>query len=329
MSIELLKEKWLSSLKKKYPKYDESQMVKHLENIYVRFVDSGCCDPKFSSQIMAEQGYQYDHALAEMLFYDVLVAQGFDIKENDGSGPDFIVEKEGKLCALELISPSISINDDGSQKNFHDSYNTHQQSILLAGAKRFPEHDREIFLKITSGLFTKQKKFKEYLDEKKVSSDIPLIVVINDSILCPPNLPMYGVSHSASIGPSPIVAKATLMNETISNNNGEPVELSGFLNNTLSHISAVMQVTLRDDYGFVKYLKQGNSETVLRSTGIVKDYDLVINTNSRVTLNSDMLNMNTFFIDDQGKIKYLPAKSTVTKKDLKQLNEHFVSLLNS
>ncbi|WP_394134120.1 hypothetical protein [Vibrio parahaemolyticus] len=318
MSIELLKEKWSSSLKSKYPSYDEKQMVKHLENIYVTFLDSGCCDPKFSSQIMAEQGYQYDHALAEMLFYDVLVTQGFDVKENDGSGPDFIAEKEGNLCAFELISPSISINDNGNQKDFHDSYNAHKQSILFAGAKRFPEHDREIFLKITSGLFTKQKKFKEYLDSQKVSSDIPLIVVINDSILCPPNLPMYGVSHSASIGFPPIVAKATLMNETISNNNDKPVELSGFLNDTLSHISAVMQVTLRDDYGFVQYQKQERSETFLRLTEIVKDYDLVVNPNSKVMFSGDLLNMNTFFIDAQGKIKGLPAKSILNKQDLEQ-----------
>ncbi|MGI2144481.1 hypothetical protein [Shewanella frigidimarina] len=314
-----LRDKWLKSLSKKYGyEYEKNkefvdESVKNLVDIYNSFVNSEQSDPKFVSQILNGKNRQYEQAMGEMLFWDVLKNNSFELLTNNGKGPDFHFTLNALDIYCEVITPEV----DG--KGIIEQHNQNINTRMVAGAKRTPEQDREIFLRITSALKNKDNQYKIYKLEGTIPKNAICIVVINDALLCPEDIPMLGVSHSSDWGTSPYVARATLnKNSNLKNNNDQNIPTDGFLSNELSHISAVIQATLRDDYGYAKTLVSLKNEEFCRVTGMVKDFDIVINEYAQEQLPDFIFKMNYWSLSKTGELEVQKVVSQITLEDVEQ-----------
>lgn len=314
-----LRDKWIASLGSKYG-YSHEKNIEHvnksveiLEGIYKLYLESDQSDPKFESQIINGNGKQYEQALSEMLFWDVLKRNSFDLMPNSGIGPDFHAEKFKYSIFFEVVTPEV--DGEGIIERHNNDINTR----IYAGAKRTYEQDVEIFLRMTSVLKSKQHKFQEDKRKGIIPEDSICVVVINDALLCPDDLSMLGVSHSADWGAAPFVARATLDgNANLKNKNSKKILTNGFMTEELSHVSALIQVTLRDDYGYAKHLINVESEEFCRLSGWVKDFDIVINENARIKLPDLEFKMNYWSLDageniTVRKVKCKPSDQEITK----------------
>lgn len=312
-----LRDKWLKSLSKKYGYEHEKnreivdESVKILEDIYCSFVNSEQSDNKFISQILKGKNRQYEQAMGEMLFWDVLNKHSFKLCSNNGKGPDFHFILNDLDIYCELITPEV----DG--KGIIEKHNQDINTRIVAGARRTQEQDKEIFLRITSALKAKNEKYNNDKLNGIITENAICIIVINDALLCPEDLPMLGVSHSSDWGSPPYVARATLnRNNNLKNNNGRNIPTDGFLSDKLSNISAVMQVTLRDDYGYAKTLVSLENEESLRISGMIKDFDIVINQNAKERLPDFIFKMNHWSLSNAGDLIVQKVVSKATLEDV-------------
>ncbi|SFV60997.1 hypothetical protein MNB_SV-8-1157 [hydrothermal vent metagenome] len=318
--VENLSQKWTQSLLKKYPSDDKriDKGIQFLKNLFKEFINSDYSDPKFSTQITTKNGLQYEQALGELLFYDILKKNHFNFEKNSGKGPDFKVNKKGMTIWCEVITPQ------SDNAGIIEGINTNKD-YLNPKVEENIKYNNEILLRITSALHTKEKKFIADIEKGLVQDTDCCIIVINDALLCPSDIGYFGMSHSvdsdsASTHP-PLIAKATLLETSIKNKNGQEISLSGFLNSSLSHISAIIQVTLRDDYAYMEGMKQFDSKSLLGMVGLIKIPDIVLNNNSRNKISKELFDMKYWSVVED---KILSSQKPIeaTKQDIEDYKEH-------
>lgn len=282
-----LKEKWQTELLKRYTNgqsvdgWDDliEESVNLLESIYLNFVSSGMSDSTFAKQLYGTNGRQYEQRLGEMLFFHRLQCEGFAFMPTNGVGPDFCAVKEGVTIWFEVITP------EGDQAGTIETSNNDANLRLHPNANETHEYRKNLLLRGTSAIDTKQKQFSSYIKNKLVNQFDPCVIVLNDTLLCPFDLPMYGVTHGAENpidGRLPLAVHATMAKgyqylektdvpdlwkrsearDCVLKDNGEKISVTGFIDGALPHISAVIQVTLREDYALAQVLKQRLSTKV-------------------------------------------------------------------
>jgi len=302
-TLKSLQNIWKQSLSAKYGYSDEKSResvddsIKVLSNIFLKFNNSPYADKKFSRQIINGTDKQYEQALSEMLFFDILERNNFKLLPTADEGPDFHVQKENYNIMCEVIAPKP--DNEGITEWHNNDLNTR----LGAGARRTRDQDLEIFLKITSALKTKQEKFKTDKEKGLIPPNAACVVVINDALFLPEDIPMFGVSHSANWGEAPYIARATLSGTfTLLTKKLKPIHINGFLNTSLDHISAVIQVTLRDDYGHRICLVDKLNEQFCRLAGFTNDYDIVLNNQAKTKLPNNIFKMDHWHLNRQGEL---------------------------
>ncbi|WP_125474441.1 hypothetical protein [Pseudomonas monteilii] len=310
---------WLKSLSAKYGYSDEKnkeqtdESIRILSEIFTRFKNSRYSDKKFSKQITNGRHKQYEQALGEMLFFDILERGKFKLLPTTGEGPDFHIATPNLNIMCEVITP------EPDNAEITEKHNNDINTRIGAGARRGAEQDLEIFYKITSALNTKQAKFKKDKEKGLIPPDSACIVVINDALFCPEDIAMFGISHSANWDAPAYIARATLNEKfTLLTKKLKPIHVNGFTNESLNHISAVIQVTLRDDYGHrISYINELNEE-FCRLAGFINNYDIVLNPMASVKLPQDTFKMDHWYLDEYGafatkKIPINPTTSDVLK----------------
>lgn len=263
-----VRDKWLQALDLRYPELkdtlDNLNAVNFLDSIYTTFKVSGLADSKFDSQLELDDGsYSYHHAMSEMLLSNRLIRDGFILSSSD-SGPDFKAIKNDKTYWFEVITPEpkhgiFEHNQDGRKRINPDPSDIYDNNTYR-------------LWRITAAIKEKKEKFAKYIksEDYDVKSDDACIIVINDSLLEPLDLPMFGLTQEVSSGISglPLAVEALygiggsywsedengqvilrkVRNEVLNKNNS-PINLQGFLNDSMSFISGVFCLTLREDYG--------------------------------------------------------------------------------
>ncbi|UST93744.1 hypothetical protein [Pseudomonas siliginis] len=300
-TLKSLQKIWKHSLSAKYGYGDEKNQalvddsIKVLSNIFLKFNNSPYSDQKFSRQIINGNDKQYEQALSEMLFFDILERQNFKLLPTPNEGPDFHALKNNFNIMCEVIAPKPD------NEGITEWHNNDLETRIGAGARRTKDQDREIFLKITSALKTKQEKFQTDKEKGLIPPNAACVVVINDALFLPEDIPMFGVSHSANWGEAPYIARATLNGAfTLLTKNLKPIYINGFLNTSLDHISAIIQVTLRDDYGHRICLIDELNEQFCRLAGFTNDYDIVLNNNAKIKLPNNIFKMDHWHLNTQG-----------------------------
>ncbi|MFW2608730.1 hypothetical protein, partial [Aliarcobacter butzleri] len=65
--------------------------------------------------------------------------------------------------------------------------------------------------------------------------------------------------------------------KTLKKGNDKQIDLVHFLDESFSKLNALIQVTLRDDYAFREIMCQKDSEDFLRTCGLLKLPDIIVN----------------------------------------------------
>lgn len=295
--------RWRETLARRYGKIlgEESVQRAHenLVSSYENFVASDCADPHFSSEICSSDSNKSAQRLGEMLLYEKLINLGLN-PISKPKGPDFLIEISGRYIWLELVTPSI-----GDDYRIGDLFEAHDP--LSPCPEQATELKNRLLLRISSAISSKLVVYEKYLRDGVVPSTDPLIIVINDALLCPDSS-FYGVSHGADkgIGGGSLAEHAVNgigasvwawgqdamkyeLQDTFRNlveNRPEPkkdggprqdVPVSLFVYPTEPHaekyaqratiISAVLQMTLREDYGlFMLFREKAKTEDRLFET---------------------------------------------------------------
>lgn len=79
--------------------------VSNLETVRARFLRSGCADKNFERELKSDDTGKFAQRLGEMLLFERLNHAGFRLT-SAGRGPDFRTEMKGEVAWLELVSPS-------------------------------------------------------------------------------------------------------------------------------------------------------------------------------------------------------------------------------
>ncbi len=256
------------------------EMVANLVSVHAQFMGSGCADTQFEKNLNSSDEKIHAQRLGEMLLFDRLTHAGFELKSKD-VGPDFRAEKDGEVVWLELITPSF-----GDDEKIPDLVNSHIP--LSPSAENTVELSKRLLLRITASIKEKREKFEKYRTKMIVGKNEPCVIVINDALLCP-DCHFYGVSHGADFGEGgrPLIEHATLgIGPAIWMPDVSPGKfklVQTFLDSvptmkpeedhkpqalvpvnifnqvpydaSTANISGVMQVTLREDYGFLMKLR--------------------------------------------------------------------------
>ncbi|MBA9947890.1 hypothetical protein D7207_30550 [Burkholderia cepacia] len=245
-----------------------------LEAIHADFTRKGdddkmVADRKFQSALDNGKEYQPEQALGEMLFFDWLRHNGFEAIPTNGQangvGPDFQAMKNGIKVWFEVVTPQ----PDGAgviAADFADTWSRLFPTIEKNDALR-----TELLFRVTGQITKKRDAFARYRDLKIVSPDDPCVIVVNDALLCPQD-GAFGVTHGAESAADsmwPLIVHAVLAGgyryskrvageenlwhrgeptDSLPKANGEPIMLNDFQNGTARHISAIMQLTLREEY---------------------------------------------------------------------------------
>lgn len=312
----ILFNRWKEVLIRRYgSSLDEEFALEAHENIvlaYNQFIASGCADSNFKDEICSSDENTSAQRLGEMLFYEKLTHLGLEPISQD-VGPDFKVEIDGKTIWLELITPGI-----GEDKRISELLDS---DPLRPCPYESEELRNRLLLRVSHAISEKLIKYEKYLRDGIVPAGDPLIIVLNDALLCSDS-PFYGVSHNAEdgvggtslaehavygIGPSRWVQENDLGKyisqrtyRDIVDNRPEPKkgggvrgavpvnifgapseENSQLIAERAKIISAVYQLTLREDYGVLMHLrKKAETEDRLCETLLSKG-KFVVNRNSR------------------------------------------------
>lgn len=267
-TLDTLEEKWLSYFEAIYPHWDNliREGIDNLKQIICDFIDSGCADPHFESEILSKHGCQYEQRLAEMLFFDGLRRSNFE-PLSQKEGPDFLIEKDGVRIWFELITPEPD--------EFMHSHLNDKTLRLHPDAEKKQDFYQHAMLKITAAIKEKKQKLIKYLSKKYIGADDVYVIVINDTLFWPNDLPMIGISHVAMPGSGsfPLAANCVYgignpfweriseagefgirhhLRTEIKTKYNSIVPTNIFLNDGHNRISAILQVTLREDYGIAR-----------------------------------------------------------------------------
>ncbi|WP_157663615.1 hypothetical protein [Burkholderia ubonensis] len=285
-----LKDRWRATLKARYmiDETDErsreclDEWVGTLEGIYKDFIrkdarGQSISDPSFEDKIHNGTGRQYEQCLAEMLFFDRLRRERFNLTPVGGAGPDFKASKNGVTVWFEVVTPEPD-RDGEIERDLADV-----SSRLHPSAGHSDAFRRELLFRITSSLDTKLKKLRGDVEKGNMNPSEPCVIVLNDSLLCPPDLYMFGVTHGAEAAYDsywPLIAHATMAkgysyryplphpteslwaraepSDVLNKLNGSraPINMAMFEDPTNAHVSAVLQITLREDYAYARQLER-------------------------------------------------------------------------
>lgn len=193
-STTTLFDRWEKTLNRRYGHSEilASQAHANLVTAFHGFIASGCADPHFLTEIVSSNHNISSQRLGEALLYERLSHIGL-APTSKSEGPDFCVRIDGRPVWLELITPTHG-DDTRIAEIFHASDPLNPQ----------PEDSRELsertLLRVSSAIVEKISKYEKYVQKGIVKKEDALIIVINDSLLCPDWAPMYGVSHNADFG---------------------------------------------------------------------------------------------------------------------------------
>jgi len=301
-------------------RYQQSEVVepavRNLEDALARFKKSGCADSNFEKQLHTEDHAEFSQRLGELLLYERLAHAGFQLSSKD-RGPDLRVDRNGAITWLELVTPSTG--DDTKIKKLHDSYDP-----LNPNADHGQELSERNLLRVCSQIKGKLEKFEKYLEDGIVHPEDACVIVINDALLCSDFAYVgVAHGANAGIGGRSIVEHAVLgighrywaeiegetqyrsvsnfreqvINRPEPNRSGnprKPVPVNLFTKPEQDRpqgmaarakvISAIMQVTLREDYGHLMQLRDLVERGDRRGEHLLYPGTLVLNPNANVLL---------------------------------------------
>lgn len=239
--------------------------VNYLNSVLDDYISLGLLDREFEKQILIRKNFQYEQRLSEVLVFDYLRNNGFSLSSGN-YGPDFKAVKNGTTYWFEVITPAPTYQ-------IHDYVND-PKWMLNPNPDLTILNRRHTLLKISGAVRNKNLVFQNYIDKGLIGEDDICVIVINDSLLQPANMPMYGLTEHHVKGDSsqPIIAEAllglghqvwrqneegrmtiaTTIRDKIDNSNNKPVPLNFFSHGGYENISAVLCMTLREDSGFCK-----------------------------------------------------------------------------
>lgn len=355
IKTEELFHRWRTALERRYGQGFPVEFVdKAHENLlaaYASFDASGCADNQFLKELCSADANKSAQRLGEMLLFERLEHAGYRPEPSPGGwGPDFRIQQDGKQICLELITPSTG--DDVKINELFAS-----DDPLNPCPKAATELQQRTLLRMTSAIAQKLTKYEGYLADRVVGPQDVLVIVVNDALLCPDAFfygvshnadagvggqslaehAVFGCGHSVwelnSEGTSYIL-KSTLR-EIVENRpeparNGNPrkpvpVNLFGSppkeeandIAERSSIISAVLQVTLREDYG-VLMIHRDKAETDERLfEDLVQPGILVSNPRSRNPIDSP---------SQRGLLKVIEAPP-LTAKEAWDLNNRRLKML--
>ncbi|KHS74972.1 hypothetical protein QT13_03635 [Pectobacterium brasiliense] len=293
MKIEDLFQRWKTTLERRYGQGFPAEFVeKAHENLltaYANFDSSGCADSQFFAELGSANVNKSTQRLGEMLLFERLEHAGYRPEPSSGGwGPDFRIQQDGKQICLELITPST-----GDDVRINELFASHDP--LNPCPEAATELRQRTLLRMTGAIAEKLIKYEGYLRDGVVGPQDVLVIVVNDALLCPDTFfygvshnadsgvggqslaehAVYGCGHSVwepdSEGTNYVLK--SVFREIVDNrpeparngNPRKPVPVSLFGSPTdedaadiaerSSIISAVLQVTLREDYGVLMTLR--------------------------------------------------------------------------
>lgn len=355
IKIEDIFQRWRTTLERRYGQAFPAEFVdKAHENLlgaYASFDASGCADSQFLAELVSADVNKSAQRLGEMLLFERLEHAGYRPEPSPGGwGPDFRIQQDGKHICLELITPST-----GDDVKINELFATHDP--LNPCPEATTELRQRTLLRMTGAIAEKLTKYEGYLKDGVVGPQDVLVIVVNDALLCPDVFfygvthnaeagvggqslaehAVYGYGHSVwepdSEGTKYIMKNT--FREIVDNRpeparNGDPrkpVPVSLFGSPTKeeaadiaersSIISAVLQVTLREDYG-VLMIHRDKAETDERlCENLVQPGILVSNPRARNPIDRS---------SHCGLMKVVDAPA-LTVKELWDLNNRYLKML--
>lgn len=355
IKIEDLFQRWRATLERRYGQGFPAEFVeKAHENLlaaYARFDDSGCADSQFLAELRSANANKSAQRLGEMLLFERLQHAGYRPEASPGGwGPDFRVEQDGKQICLELITPSI-----GDDVRINELFASHDP--LNPCPEAATELRQRTLLRMTGAIAEKLVKYEGYLRDGVVDPQDMLVIVVNDALLCPDAFfygvshnadagiggqslaehAVYGFGHSIwepnSGGANPV--RKSTFRESVDNRpeparNGDPrkpvpVSLFGSpaeekaaeIAERALIISAVLQVTLREDYGVMMILRDKAETDERLAEGLVQPGILVPNPRAKNPIDHK---------SQRGLMKVVDAPP-LTVKELWDLNNRHLKML--
>ena len=279
-----LSKRWKGVLTRRYDSMGielVDEMVGNLEHVYAQYMSSGCADPQFEKELNSSKNDTHVQRLGEMLLFERLNHAGF-VTTSEEKGPDFRAEKDGEVVWLELITPT-----SGEDERIPELFDSHIP--LHPSWENDLELRKRLLLRIIHAIDTKKDTYKKYVADKIIGEHDSCVIVINDALLCP-DLPFFGVSHGADFGEGgrSLIEHATLgigrviwmpndsqtkyhqvqtFRKTVSTMNSKKLATDQNLKpvnifkrvlpqSSIKNISGIMQITLREDYGFLMKLRK-------------------------------------------------------------------------
>ena len=293
ISIEEVFQRWKVTLHRRYGQGFPAGFVdKAHENLlaaYASFDAGGCADAHFLNELCSASMNKSAQRLGEILLFERLKHAGYDPKPSPKDwGPDFRVQQGGRQICLELITPST-----GDDEKINELFKSHNPLEPCPNAAT--ELRERTLLRMTAAIAEKLGKYEGYLKNGVVGHQDVLVIVVNDALLCPDAFfygvslnadtgvggqslaehAVNGFGHSIcepnSEGANHV--RKSTFRENVDNrpeparngNPREPVPVSLFgspaeekaaeIAERASIISAVLQVTLREDYGVLMMMR--------------------------------------------------------------------------
>lgn len=301
MKLELAR-KWYFKLAFRYPDMLSYRQlaVNYLLDVLDDYIKEGLADNHFEKSILLQNGYSYEQRLSEVLVFDYLRNNGFTLLSSSNKGPDFRAEKDGQVYWFEVITPSPS-PPKPPLLNMREHLNDKRRNLNPNPYDQNAERQR-MLLKITGAVKEKNEKFNGYLKSGLIGDSDVCVIVINDTLLAMDEASMYGITAQLVTGQSglPLVVEALLgighciwnpkedgspellrtRKESVNTNTGNSVQIDSFVSGGYENVSAVLGLTLREDYGFCAAIN-----TLKAKRGI-----LVKNSRSRVNFDQTKIN---------------------------------------
>ena len=316
MRLELTK-KWYFKLGLRYPDMMSYRQlaVDYLVGVLDDYIKLGLADSHFEKSILLQSGYSYEQRLSELLVFDYLRNNGFTSLSSSNKGPDFRAEKDGQVYWFEVITPSPS-PPKPPMLDMWEHLNNKSRMLNPNSDDKNAESQRAL-LKITGAVKEKNDKFNGYLEDGLVSETDVCVIIINDTLLAMDEVPMYGITAQLVTGQSglPLVVEAllglghciwnpkeegayellTTRKKSVNTVTSSSVQIDSFVSGGYEKISAVLGLTLREDYGFCAAIN-----TLKAKRGI-----LVKNSRSKVSFDETKINADVITAED---VDYMSTK---------------------
>jgi len=315
--------KWKETLVRRYGDLGQDVVDISLANLikaYEEFISSRCVDRHFISELTRNEKNKSAQRLGEMLLHERLKHAGFALCSND-AGPDFLAQKDGERVWLELVTPSVG--EDPRINELHTNADP-----LNPSATESDELRNRTLLRICAGIAAKLEKFETYIKKDIVKPADRCLIVVNDALMCPdaPFFGV-GLSAEKGIGGRSLVEHATLRygyarwveSDTVGKfkilptfrddapNRSEPkddgearkaVPVSLFsppdgsagieIFERAKIISGVMQLTLREDYGFFMMLRDKAENEDRIGTNLLDPGTLLSNPHAKNAISNNL-----------------------------------------